>query len=379
MSVTSVYRSGRKQVRVLAAASEAGSGNAMVPVLECLARRGVAIKAFLPASVLSFVKELPELVSDGSFIPISKNQSVQEVVSAISPDVMLVGTPPADSLERQLILYSREHNIGTVAVVDERYGYRRRFSDQYNNLCYLPDIIALMDEQCFTDALAEGLPPPRLHMTGSPVLSYLVYHSATLSQNTRLATHSFDPSWKQVTFVSETFARDTGSSLGGRGDLGSFLGFTEETVRSDLLSVLDEIGRPTVLVEKLHPSDQRVPEEGRVGSNLLWKQVSGGDLWPLLLQSDAVVGMRSMALLEAALLRCRVASYQPNLIGDNQCGAVRFGIAERLDTREDLKAWLLSNLSAGTRDVLPLTDLPFIRPDAAERVADLVLAPIRQK
>ena len=378
MSVMAVYRSGSMQTRILAVASEAGSGKAIVPVLLSLIRRGVEIKAFLSARVLSFVNQLPELASVGSFAPISKNQSVQDAIGTFSPDGILVGTTAGDSLERQLTIYARERNIRTVAAVDERYGYRRRFSDQDNNLCYLPDIIALMDEQCYTDALAEGLPVVRLHVTGSPILSYLVYHSTKLAQNAGPPAHVFDPSWKQATFVSETFARDNGSSPGERGRLGSFLGFTEETVRRDILSVLDEIGRPTVVIEKLHPSDEQVPKEGWMGSNLYWKQISGGDLWPLLLQSDVVIGMRSMALLEAALLGCRVASYQPNLIGDNQCAAVRFGVAARLDTPQDLGAWLLSNLSAETRYVPPPKELPFIRPDAAERVADLVLKTRRE-
>ncbi|OFW23097.1 MAG: hypothetical protein A3G21_00810 [Acidobacteria bacterium RIFCSPLOWO2_12_FULL_66_21] len=155
------------------------------------------------------------------------------------------------------------------------------------------------------------------------------------------------------------------------------MGFTEDTVRHDLLSALHAIGSPavvTVVIEKLHPSDGQTPREGWTGPHVYWRQVGGGDLWSLLLQSNAVVGMRSMALLEAGLLGCRVASYQPNLIGDRQSAAVRFGVAQRLDRAQDLQAWLLTSLSAETRYLSPPRDLPFIRSDAAERVADLVLS-----
>ena len=373
MSVMTVYRFKSIQAHVLAVASEEGSGKAIVPVLLSLISQGVQVKGFFLDSVLPFINQLPKLASVGSFAPISNNLSVQDAVGTFSPDVIVVGTTPIDSLERQLTIYAREHNIPTIAVLDERYGYRRRFSDQNNDLRYLTDVITLMDEQCYTDALAEGLPASRLHVTGSPILSYLVYHASAHFDNSGTRAHTFNPSRKQVTFISETFAWDNGSSPSQPGRLGNFLGFTEETVRCDILSVLGEIGQPTVVVEKLHPSDEQVPKESRMGKNLYWKQIRGVDLWSLLSKSDVVIGMRSMALLEAALLGCRVASYQPNLIGDNQCAAVGFGVAQRLDTLQDLKAWFMSSLSAETRCVPPPKDLPFIRPDAAERVAELVL------
>jgi hypothetical protein len=123
----------------------------------------------------------------------------------------------------------------------------------------------------------------------------------------------------------------------------------------------------------LHPSDRQIPRENRIDDQLLWRQENKEDLWPFLLKSDLVVGMRSSALLEASLLNCRTASYQPNLIGENQCAAVKFGVAARLDSVRDLRAWLGENLAAETRSVSLHDGLPFIRPDAALQAADLVL------
>lgn len=368
-----VYRSGSMQARVLAVASEAGSGKAIVPVLLSLVRRGVEVKAFLSTSVLSFANRLQALNSNCHFVHVTKSQSVQDAVDNFSPNSILVGTTAVDSLERELTVYARNCSIKTAVVLDERYGYRQRFSDRDNNLCYLPDIITLMDEQCKIDAQVEGLPPNRLYVTGSPILSFLVYYASALFKNFITPSHTFGPSWKVVTFISETFARDTGSSPGDRGRIGSFIGYTEDTVRKDILSALNEIGHPTVVIEKIHPSDQQEPKEDWIGNSLYWKQVRGGDLWPLLKQSDIVIGMRSMALLEAALLGSRVGSYQPNLIGENKCAAVRFRVAKRLETRQDLKAWFRFSLTTETRSLPPTKDLPFVRPDAAESVADLLL------
>lgn len=359
---------------VLAAASEVGSGKALVPVLACLAGRGVDVTAFLPASVCTFTefwRTVPERVS---VTTLSLGQSVGDAVGGSVPIAILVGTTVVQSLERQLTLYARERGIWTVAVVDERYAYRQRFADENDHLRYLPDVVAVMDEECYAYALAEGLPEPLLRVTGSPILSYLVCRAPELIRYARASSLGFGPEWKQVTFVSETFARDSGSAPSERGRLGNFLGFTEDRVRHDLLAVLAEFKRPIALVERLHPSDERPPSEGWIHNHLYWKQIDGGDLWSLLLQSDAVVGMRSMALLEAGLLGCRVASYQPDLVGENKCAAVRFSVAARLEGVEDLRAWLLSTLWAPTRHLPPPRGLPFVRPDAAERVTDLVLA-----
>ena len=365
--------SGRAPVRVLAAASETGSGKAIVPVLLALVGKGAEIRAILPPFALAFAHQLPELASGGNFQAVSGGLSVEDAVDSGEPDAIVVGTTAVDSFERGLTLYAREKNVPTVAVVDERYGYRRRFSDQANELRYLTDAITVMDEQCYEDAVAEGLPKSRLHVTGSPILSHLFYNSSSLVQNSETLAHRFDPSQKQVTFLSETFVRDNGRSPSQPGRLGTFVGFTEETVRNDIIAVLNDIGQAVVLVERMHPSDEQLPKERWMSSVLFWRQVNSGDLWPLLLQSDAVIGMRSMGLLEAALLGCRTASYQPNLIGENKCAAVGFGFAARLETRQQLKDWFFSNLSAETRSVRPPKELPFIRADAADRVADLVL------
>ena len=114
--------------------------------------------------------------------------------------------------------------------------------------------------------------------------------------------------------------------------------------------MLVDLGQPTVLIEKLHPSDASEPGTRKIGDTLLWRQLRDADLWSLMVQSDVGVGMRSMALLEAALLGCRVASYQPNLVGEDRCAAVRFGVAAKLASPSELKSWLAENLAANVWD-----------------------------
>jgi len=359
--------------RVLAIATETGSGKAIAPVLRALAAQNCKVKAFLSIATLSFMNEQQKSHPREDFHPVSKDMSVQAVCDAFAPDVILVGTTATESAERRLTVYARDQNISTVAVIDERYGYGRRFSKEGRDLHYLTDIVTFMDEQCREDAIAEGLSPSQLYVTGSPILSDLFYHSSTITRDSGPSICSEDMSIKKVAFISETFVRDNGSSPSQSGRLGPFLGFTEETVRRDILAVLNEIGRPVVLIERMHPSDRQIPRKKRISDRVFWRQVNEGDLWSLLLQSDVVIGMRSMALLEAALLGCRTASYQPNLIGKNKCAAVRWGVAQRLDATEDLQVWLGESLAVEAQSVQVCKELPFIRSDAAQQVANLVL------
>ncbi len=331
------------------------------------------MRGFFQENALALTGLMPEMGSQPLFAASSSNLSIQDVVGTFAPQAIVVGTTGMDSLERALTVYAREQTIPTIGVLDERYGYQRRFVDERGNLSYLPDVIALMDDQCYADAVDEGLPASRLRVTGSPILSFLAYEASAILDGMARLTRRPYPAWKQLVFISETFDRDNGSSPQECGRLGAFLGFTEETVRRDIFTILQEIRQPTVLIERLHPSDDRIPQEGRVGEHLYWKQMRGGDLWLLLRQSDAVIGMRSMALLEATLLGCRVASYQPNLVGENRCAAVHFRVAERLDTLHELKGWLMCTMSATTGSLPPPAELPFIRSDAADQVADLVL------
>lgn len=358
---------------VLVVASEAGSGKAMAPVLDLLCGRGVRLRAFLAAGVVDFIAQMwPGSELARAAAPVH-GRSLRDLLPEGDPNVILVGTTAGASVDRELILYGKERGIPSLTVVDERYAYRRRFGDDRGDLRYLPDAITVMDQECARDAIAQGIPADLVQVTGSPILSYLAYQYKDLRARVSDRVHPLPTGWRLVTFISETFARDNGREPGQRGLLGPFLGFTEETVRGDLLDALRKIGWPVVLLERLHPSDGSDPREAQEGSTLMWKQIRGGDLWTLLVESDVVIGMKSMALLEAAMLGCRVASYQPNLIGENRCAAVRFGVAARLNTREELRVWLESNLSTETRWLTPRTDIPFIRDDAAERVAELTL------
>jgi predicted glycosyltransferase len=96
--------------------------------------------------------------------------------------------------------------------------------------------------------------------------------------------------------------------------MGPFVGYTEDTVVENLTTLLSKLQSSVCLIEKLHPAESNRKDETMVYHNLQHKVVNHCDLPSLLWHSEIVVGMRSVGLLEAALLGRPTISFQPGLI-----------------------------------------------------------------
>ncbi|HMY47943.1 MAG TPA: hypothetical protein PKX74_20875, partial [Leptospiraceae bacterium] len=143
-----------------------------------------------------------------------------------------------------------------------------------------------------------------------------------------------------ATLLSEELAANFSDELPESARVGPYLGFDENTVREDLLRALSRSGRSWILVEKLHPSSERSPADQRVAENVRLVTVRDIDLVSLLLLSDKVVGMTSVALFIASMLGVDCVSYQRGLVWKDLCAASRSGRVARLDRLESLEAWL---------------------------------------
>ena len=285
------------------------------------------------------------------------------------PDAILLGTTGWPTFEAWLTLAARGR-VPTIAVLDEWYNYRLRFSHGAIGLPHLTDQICCQDDLAFREALVEGLPESRLRVTGSPALSEL---ADTIEQ--MVGTPPSRPSIFSkiprpiVVFLSETHAADYGQAPGRHGRIGPFIGYDEAVVRNLLAARLTANGCSVSVVERLHPSDQDERPAPSDGPHLTWHtNREHSPLWPSLWHADAVIGMRSMALLEAALMGHRPAALQPGLIGPDLCTAGRLGLAEPLEGSEALDRWITNNLLGGPNSRLPPQRPGFAARDAAARV-----------
>ena len=83
------------------------------------------------------------------------------------------------------------------------------------------------------------------------------------------------------------------------------------------------------------------------------------------------IGMRSMAILEATLIGCRAASFQPGLLGPQLCTAVRLGLVPLLMDQLSLSAWISENSLQRDRRETPSPRPDFARSVAADKIIRL--------
>jgi len=365
------------QPSVLVCATDAGGGRNISPVIEALARRGCSVTAVISPTVRRLCPEIGGAGTEVCLMDAGEVQAVRRLAQKVRPAAIVCGTTRHFSFERELVRWGQEAGIRSVVVLDEWYRFRERFEDAQGHLTCLPTAVAVPDALAFRDAVAEGLPAERCHITGSPNLMALTDLAMRFQESPPARPAMLGEADRPVvTFLSETHVRDYGSGPGEAGSLGTYLGYTERSVRDEVVEALARLVRPVLLVEKPHPADERTPTPMKPTKHIEWRYAATIDLWPLLWHSDLVVGMRSMALLEACLLGCRAISYQPGLLGPDMCTAVRLGLTHRLDTQRELEAWLRLEWPRPDRPTRPrmIRHHAFASRAAADRVVDLALA-----
>lgn len=294
-----------------------------------------------------------------------------------NPSAVICGTTRYVEADRYITLAARAKSIRSVVVLDEWYNYHRRFQGENGELTYLPDVVCCQDELARREAEEEGIPASRLQITGSPSLSSLADKVERFSIDEPRKPDYLNSNTKQIvlSFISENYAATMGSALGESGPLGSYLGYTEISVGKDLIDVLKKMDKEMIYVEKLHPCtdgpDLQIKHIGKVKI----VKVKHIDLWVLLWHSDLVVGMRSMALLESAIMGVLTVSYQPGLIGPQMCTAVRLGLVKNLSTKSDLERWCREIIKESREQMMERVTnrYPFASESAAENVLNLAI------
>jgi hypothetical protein len=286
------------------------------------------------------------------------------------PDIVLCGRTRYVSTDRRLAGAARHWNIPSVVMLDEWYLYEETFRDETGGTRYLTDWIFCPDALAQREAIAEGLPADRMVITGSPALAALADRITRFSVDPPAAPVLLPDDRPVILWISETFADDHGDSPGRRGKLGSWLGYTELTVRQALMQGVADFGQPVRVIEKLHPitTPENWPPPAAPGFD--WSVVQQVPLWPLLWNCDLVIGMRSMALMEAALMGLPTLSFQPGMVGAQGCTAVRLGLVDFTESPAGLAAWLTRHWPARPRVTTGRTPVcpGFAAPDAADNV-----------
>ena len=300
---------------LLFTACDAGSANFFVPILRQLLLPFTVFAQDKAAIIFQKAEIQFELVSPSSWLTLlSQGESLLEkgVYSYI-----ISGTSWGATVDKAITLAAKK-KIPTIAIVEHWNLYRERFSEiEQGNIkkldVFLPDEIWVVDKSARDQAQESGLPSELLVPVGHPFLEY---------KYIQLCAHGVSTPNKKIVFISENIREHfiEGSDLGRSYDEYSALEWLLDTV---------DFSKYELLI-KLHPQeDANKYEQYLKGKKAVSvRSVKNTDTVSLICDSHKIVGMSSMFLLEASLVRSDVLSIMPgsssqDFIG-NSVGATQF-------------------------------------------------------
>jgi len=270
-------------------------------------------------------------------------------------------------------------HVPSVAVLDFWSNYAARFADGAGQLAYQPDVIAVMDEHARDEAVADGLDPARLVVTGQPAFDDLAGCRARFDEGRRKAVREelgVRADELMVVFASQPFSLlyDPSHAL--------YPGYDEQIVLRMLTEALDTIsektGRGIVLIVRPHPREQ--PELlNRIKGRAIRSMVtSEGDSREVVMAADLVTGMNTVLLVESCYLGCVAVSLQPGLRLADALPTNRLGLTRAVYDEEGVRPALeelLLNETTRANARARLSDLK-LDGGAARRVVELVYSMI---
>lgn len=333
--------------KVLVALRDVGGTNAVLPVLRALWRDNkiqlvvigdkFAIDILRQQNVAFRCKEDYGTDQNLSSLP-------EVILDTEQPALVLTGTSMRANIEREVLLTARSRGIPTIAILDHWTNYGRRFEDHTTGeqLKYLPDYLAVMDEVAKEGALQAGIPKTQIIVTGQPYFDDIVASGVMVNSDQIRETLGFRPDELMIVFASEPRGKDYGTDA----SYPNYLGYTEvdalELLIAALENIVRQISRQIVLVVKLHPRESPNVLEAALKQTklktVLIKEMSPRDL---MVAADVVTGMISMFLIEAACLGKVPISIQPGRQAQDDFVGNRVGLTLPAYNLEECKSQLL--------------------------------------
>ncbi len=277
-------------MKILFAAQDPGSANALFPVIKKLSTK-VSINVLAAKYAVPMFARDKISFTDCTFY---SDAELERMFVAWKPEIVVLGASAGLSIEKRLTLIARARGIRTVSVIDYWSGYADRFGEKINKgFRYFPDYVCVIDRVMKKEFLALGVPAGAIVITGNPHLEDSV-------KKIRAKTKRV----KNLLYISTPF-----SSLHPNP-----YPFNEFQVLQDVLEYPQRKDYGSVIV-KLHPKE----EEGKYDEliarypGVSIRVVKDADLYRLLGEAALIIGTNSIVLLEASLAGKPVVSYEPGL------------------------------------------------------------------
>ncbi len=339
---------------ILIFSRDPGGANTVMPLVVPLEQKGYRVLLFgKDASLKKYADYgLPAQSITDEIEHISSDEIKQFLVEK-NVGMVITGTSSDDMTEKLLWKSCEDLGLISFAILDNWVNYGLRFSpygisesqefEKTKRIVYLPTKIFVMDERAKNEAIEDGLDANRIVVTGQPYFETLITCSKTGKEVSKIRGDlGVTPEGKMILFVSEPLSEMYGET----DDDDHYLGYTERTVFKEFLNTIRGMGSKTsnwTIVVRYHPKERSDNFSDLIASGqnpcriIVDKNSSPIEL---ARASDLVVGMYSMLLVEAAILRKKVMSIQLGLSRRDPLVLSRMGYLRTITDTDNLRSSL---------------------------------------
>lgn len=291
-----------------------GGVNALAPLLEACKTRYEVIVSGREQTSSYFAEKGFKIILPGEFSDEHgechqfKDLSLDMVIT----DITYLSRYPEGKTCRKIWKMAALSGISSVCYVDNWFVSWQRFclEGEKSPPEILPDYIAVLDEIVKSSLLSLGFTEKRVVVTGSPRFVVLAKEAREIDVAKRDSIRrdcGFSPQDFIIFFISEPLEQVWGLELG----------FTERTVLKDVFDVIGQL--PREIKQKLVFIIVPHPEEDSAGLRAFAQSISAGirlrfsdknSVMSVMPAAHLVLGMSSMLLVEAVIMRLPVISLQ---------------------------------------------------------------------
>ena len=288
---------GNHNIDVLIVCNDIGGANAIYPVFQSIKDK-VKVKLVCTGDAIKVFNSFKKY-----FVEDHKFNSVNLILKELTPSILFTGTSEYSNQERLFWYESKRLNIKTIAIIDSWTNIKERFIyfpvENNGEKLVQPDIIIIPDDNLREQIDNEGWCVSDLKVCGQPHLE----KSSSFFEKKRNIKKVENSS---LMFISEPVIEKRNIRP---------IGYDQFSVASQLVNQLLG-GIVTKIIIKPHPKENidnwqkwknSWPKE--IKKNLV---ISDLTIKELILNSEFIVGMASMALIEAAMSGSISIAIQPH-------------------------------------------------------------------
>lgn len=333
-------------MNIFVVASDPGCANALSPVIATCCKQGHNINGVVSGGAVALltnqwlqIKEIDDSTAIDKILNIWQRNK---------PQILLSGAGAYNLLEHTVRLAAKEVNIPCVAVLDYWANYQERFRRREGKewIYSIPDRICVLDEIVKKEMLSENFSSETIVVTGQPYFEYISnWINALSSKDINLFRNRFvnDDKILLIGFCSEPIAEDLEMMHNNE------IGYTQYIILSIIAPMLKRLtesrGIKMHLVVRPHPREENrhlkeILTQMKTSSTFTWEVSKIGSSLEFAVSCNLLIGMTSMALIEASIMSCNVLSVQLNLNKKDVFFGTTRGCCPSVYTDKELSNWL---------------------------------------